>query len=109
MPSMVSTPASLDRPAPHAVRCPRFADFCLRAPIHPNSTIPDTEGEEVARHAPHPHIPAGALSGVQFTRTPNYVQVVGFVDQRLINIQHPTSNIQTPGFRFRRRARPARC
>ncbi|KAF9490437.1 hypothetical protein BDN71DRAFT_1454342, partial [Pleurotus eryngii] len=32
-------------------------------------------------------IPAGALKGVQFMCTPDYVQVVGFVDQRLINIQ----------------------
>ncbi|KAF9487570.1 hypothetical protein BDN71DRAFT_1458410, partial [Pleurotus eryngii] len=32
-------------------------------------------------------IPAGALKGVQFMRTPDYVQVVGFIDQRLINIQ----------------------
>lgn len=31
-------------------------------------------------------IPAGALQGVQFTRTRSYVQVVGFIDQRQINI-----------------------
>ncbi|KAF9489703.1 hypothetical protein BDN71DRAFT_285936 [Pleurotus eryngii] len=32
-------------------------------------------------------IPVGALKGVQFMRTPDYVQAVSFVDQRLINIQ----------------------
>jgi hypothetical protein len=32
-------------------------------------------------------IPNGALSGVQFMKTPDYVQVVGFVDQAKINIQ----------------------
>jgi len=34
-------------------------------------------------------IPAGALQGVQFTKTPAYVQVVGFIDQAQINIQSP--------------------
>jgi hypothetical protein len=32
-------------------------------------------------------IPNGALRGVQFMKTPDYVQVVGFVDQQKINIQ----------------------
>lgn len=31
-------------------------------------------------------IPDGALQGVQFIKTPNYVQVVGFIRQELINI-----------------------
>jgi len=31
-------------------------------------------------------IPEGALKGVQFTKTPDYVQVVGFLDQTLINM-----------------------
>jgi len=31
-------------------------------------------------------IPAGALWGVQFMKTPDYVQVVGFIDQTKINI-----------------------
>ncbi|KDQ32330.1 hypothetical protein PLEOSDRAFT_175509 [Pleurotus ostreatus PC15] len=45
-------------------------DFCLWAPINPNSTIPDTEGEEVAWCTKPGRgtrlIPAGALKGVQF-------------------------------------------
>jgi hypothetical protein len=31
-------------------------------------------------------IPAGALQGVQFLRTPDYIQVVGFIDQSKINM-----------------------
>ena len=31
-------------------------------------------------------IPDRALQGVQFMRTPDYVQVVGFIDQAQINI-----------------------
>ncbi len=33
------------------------------------------------------HIPAGALTGVQFTKTPHYIQVVGWLDQAALNIQ----------------------
>jgi len=66
-------------------------DFCLWAPPKPNSTIADTEGEEVAWCTKPGRgtrlIPAGALYGVQFMRTPDYLQVVGFIDQRYINIQ----------------------
>lgn len=32
-------------------------------------------------------IPAGALQGVQYMRTPDYAQVVGFIDQSFINLQ----------------------
>jgi len=35
----------------------------------------------------HPHHSRGALKGVQFMRTPDYIQVVGFIDQTLINIK----------------------
>ncbi|KAJ6631151.1 hypothetical protein B0H10DRAFT_1981107 [Mycena sp. CBHHK59/15] len=65
-------------------------DFCLWAPMEPNSAIADTEGEEVAWCTKPGRgtrlIPAGALQGVQFMRTPDYVQVVGFIDQTFINI-----------------------
>ncbi|KAJ7207116.1 manno protein [Mycena pura] len=65
-------------------------DFCVWAPMNPNSLIADTEGEEVAWCTKPGRgtrlIPAGALTGVQFMRTPDYVQVVGFIDQKLINI-----------------------
>ena len=61
------------------------------APSKKDSTIADTEGEEVAWCTKPGHgtrvIPPGALQGVQFMRTPDYVQVVGFIDQEKINIQ----------------------
>jgi hypothetical protein len=66
-------------------------DFCLWAPMDPNSIIANTEGEEVAWCTKPGRgtrlIPAGALQGVQFIKTPDYVQVAGFIDQSKINIQ----------------------
>ncbi|KAI0771331.1 hypothetical protein BD413DRAFT_714051 [Trametes elegans] len=66
-------------------------DFCLWAPPNPDSTIGDTEGEEVAWCTKKGRgtrlIPEGALTGVQFMKTPGYLQVVGFIDQTKINIQ----------------------
>ncbi|KLO05176.1 hypothetical protein SCHPADRAFT_734147 [Schizopora paradoxa] len=66
-------------------------DFCLWAPATPDSLIADTEGEEVAWCTKPGRgtrlIPPGALTGVQFMRTPDYVQVVGFIDQTKINIK----------------------
>ncbi|KAK0194127.1 hypothetical protein F5146DRAFT_1034360 [Armillaria mellea] len=66
-------------------------DFCLWAPSKPNSTIADTEGEEVAWCTKKGRgtrlMPEGTLQGVQFMKTPGYLQVVGFIDQTKINIQ----------------------
>jgi len=65
-------------------------DFCLWAPATPNQTIGDTEGQEVAWCTKKGHgtrlIPEGALQGVQYLKTPDYVQIVGFIDQSQINI-----------------------
>lgn len=65
-------------------------DFCLWSAPQPGSTIGDTEGEEVAWCTKKGHgtrlIPAGALTGVQYIKTPGYIQVVGFVDQSQINL-----------------------
>jgi len=65
-------------------------DFCLWAPPTANSTIGDTEGEEVAWCTKPGHgtrlIPANALQGVQFMKTPDYLQVVGFINQPFINL-----------------------
>ncbi|KAJ7151120.1 hypothetical protein C8R46DRAFT_1043300 [Mycena filopes] len=59
-------------------------DFCLWAPMKPNSTIADTEGEEVAWCTKPGRgtrlIPPGALQG-------EFPPVVGFIDQTYINIQ----------------------
>jgi len=72
-----------------------IADFCLWAPATPDSTIADTEGEEVAWCTKPGRgtriIPPNALTGVQFMKTPDYLQVVGFIDQTLINIQQGDS------------------
>jgi hypothetical protein len=66
------------------------SDFCLWAPATPNSTIADTEGEEVAWCSKPGHgsrlIPAGAITGLQYLKTPDYIQIVGFIDQTQINI-----------------------
>ncbi|KAF5374485.1 hypothetical protein D9615_009046 [Tricholomella constricta] len=65
-------------------------DFCLWAPIDPGSVVGDIEGEMVAWCTKPGHgtrlIPRDALQGVQFMRTPDYVQVIGFIDQTKINI-----------------------
>jgi hypothetical protein len=65
-------------------------DFCLWAPSEPNSLVADTEGEMVAWCTKPGRgtrlIPAGALKGVQYIKTSAYVSVVGFIDQRFINI-----------------------
>ncbi|KAF5345597.1 hypothetical protein D9756_011040 [Leucocoprinus leucothites] len=66
-------------------------DFCLWAPAAPNSTVADLEGEMVAWCTKPGRgtrlIPAGALQGVQYIKTPDYAQVVGFIDQTQINLQ----------------------
>ncbi|KAG6877611.1 hypothetical protein C0993_005615 [Termitomyces sp. T159_Od127] len=65
-------------------------DFCLWGPPNPNSVVGDVEGEMVAWCTKPGRgtrvIPSGAITGVQFTKTPDYVQVVGFIDQSKINI-----------------------
>ncbi|KAG8821385.1 hypothetical protein FRC18_011346, partial [Serendipita sp. 400] len=65
-------------------------DFCLWGPPEPNSLIGDTEGEAVAWCTKPGHgtrlIPDGALTGVQFMRTPDYIQVTGRINQAFINI-----------------------
>jgi len=67
-----------------------ISDFCLWAPPKPNSTVGDSEGEMVAWCTKPGHgtrlIPHDALQGVQFMRTPDYIQVVGFIDQTKINM-----------------------
>lgn len=63
-------------------------DFCLWAPIDPNSLVGNVEGEMVAWCTKPGRgtrlIPKDSLQGVQFMKTPDYVQVVGFVNQQRI-------------------------
>ncbi|KAF8160402.1 manno protein [Pholiota molesta] len=65
-------------------------DFCLWAPAEPGHNVGDIEGSMIAWCTKPGHgtrlIPAGALTGVQFTKTPDYVQVVGFFDQTRVNM-----------------------
>jgi len=66
-------------------------DFCVWSSPEPNGVIGSVEGESVA-YCTKPGrgtrlIPAGALTGVQFMKTPDYVQVVGHIDQSKINLQ----------------------
>lgn len=66
-------------------------DFCLWSSPKANETIADTEGETVAYCSKPGHgtrlFPAGALQGVQYMITPAYRQVVGFIDQSMIDLQ----------------------
>lgn len=66
-------------------------DFCLWAPMEPNSAIADTEGEEVAWCTKPGRgtrlIPEGTFTGLQYIKTPDYIQIVGFMDGTKINIK----------------------
>ncbi|KAF7369487.1 hypothetical protein MVEN_00278400 [Mycena venus] len=65
-------------------------DFCLWAPATPNSTIADTEGDEVAWCSKKGHgtriIPAGAITSIQLIQTPSYIQIAGTLNQAYLNI-----------------------
>ncbi|KAJ7627608.1 hypothetical protein DFH06DRAFT_1103249 [Mycena polygramma] len=82
-------------------------DFCFWAPPKPNSSIADSEGEEVAWCTKPGRgtrlIPPNALQGVQFMRTDAYVQVVGFIDQMKINMMSddPGGELDPHGADFR--------
>ncbi|KAH8830277.1 hypothetical protein DL96DRAFT_1813352 [Flagelloscypha sp. PMI_526] len=65
-------------------------DFCLWAPPQPNSVIADTEGEEVAwcTKPGRTHLfLSGVILAYNSCKLPDYIQVVGFIDQTKINIQ----------------------
>ncbi|KAJ6462906.1 hypothetical protein C8R45DRAFT_1026458 [Mycena sanguinolenta] len=65
-------------------------DFCLWAPPAPNTTISDSEGEEVAWCSKKGHgtriIPDGAITSLQMIKTPSYIQISGTLNQNYINI-----------------------
>ncbi|PSR73721.1 hypothetical protein PHLCEN_2v10440 [Hermanssonia centrifuga] len=67
------------------------SDWCVWAPPNGPSTIGDTEGEEVAWCTKPGRgtrlIPAGAITGVQFVRSPSYLQVIAFMDQTKLNLE----------------------
>jgi len=68
-----------------------ITDFCLFAPPTPNSTISDTEGEEVAWCTKKGHgargIVPGTIHGIQVLYNPNYIQIVAFITQEHVDIQ----------------------
>jgi hypothetical protein len=68
-----------------------FSDFCIWAPTKPNSTIADTEGEEVGWCTKNGYgtrgIPPGTFTGIQVLRTAQYLQIIGFINQALVNMQ----------------------
>jgi len=68
-----------------------LADFCVWGPPAPDTSISDAEGYVVAWCTQDGHgtrlIPEGALQGVQLLRTPHYIQIVGYIDQTMINMQ----------------------
>ncbi|KAG1905128.1 uncharacterized protein F5891DRAFT_1255642 [Suillus fuscotomentosus] len=57
-------------------------DFCLWAPPQPNSTIGDTEVQDTVLVSSPPVL----FQGVQLIKTPNYIQIAGFIDQTQVNI-----------------------
>ncbi|PPQ82021.1 hypothetical protein CVT25_014646 [Psilocybe cyanescens] len=65
-------------------------DFCIWAPSIPGKTVGEIEGEMIAWCTRPGHgtriMPEGTLTGVQLTKTPDYIQVVGFMDQTKINM-----------------------
>ncbi|BEJ11136.1 hypothetical protein CspHIS471_0105580 [Cutaneotrichosporon sp. HIS471] len=67
-------------------------DFCLFAPMSPNSNIGDTEHNVVAWCTKPRNnariIPDGTIRSVQFLRTPAYVQVSGWWDGTKVNIRN---------------------
>jgi len=67
-----------------------ITDFCIWSSSKPDDTIGESEAREVAWCTKPGHgtriIPAGAISGAQFLYAKDYVQVVGFIDQSLVNL-----------------------
>jgi hypothetical protein len=65
-------------------------DFCLWAPPEKGRSVGEIEGEMVAWCTQPGHgtrvIPDGTITGVQFTKSPDYIQVVGFMNQSKINM-----------------------
>ncbi|KAF4610737.1 hypothetical protein D9613_007353 [Agrocybe pediades] len=82
---------STEQPMCQAAYFNLFDDFCIWGPSEPERGVANTEGEMVAWCSKPGHstrlIPQGALTGLQWIQTPDYVQAVGFIDQPSINIK----------------------
>jgi len=66
------------------------SDFCLTYPGTPGSDVASQEGEMVAWCTAKGHgtrlIPDKAITGLEWRKTPDYLQVVGFIDQSQLNL-----------------------
>ena len=75
------------KPARHS---PHPAGSSLIVPPPEMKVIGDSEGATVAWCTQPTHgarlIPAGALTGIQFIKTPSYVEVTGHIKQTLVNV-----------------------
>ncbi|KIM43617.1 hypothetical protein M413DRAFT_443541 [Hebeloma cylindrosporum] len=67
-----------------------LADFCVWGPPESGAVFQDVTGEMVAWCTRSGYgtrlIPDGALTGLQFLKTPDYIQINGFLDQTKVNI-----------------------
>ncbi|KAF8171069.1 hypothetical protein K438DRAFT_1982343 [Mycena galopus ATCC 62051] len=65
-------------------------DFCLWAPPAANTTISDSEGEEVAWCSKKGHgtriMPEGTITSFQMIKTPSYIQIAGTMNQNYLNV-----------------------
>ncbi|KAH6885695.1 macrophage activating glycoprotein [Coprinopsis sp. MPI-PUGE-AT-0042] len=65
-------------------------DFCIWGPPEYGREVGDIEGIMVAWCTKPGHgtrlIPEGAITGIQWIKTPDYVQAVGYIDQTKINV-----------------------
>lgn len=65
-------------------------DWCVWGPPTPGSDVGTTEAASVAWCTKPGHgtriIPAGAVTGLQFMKTPGYLQITGYIQQDLIDM-----------------------
>jgi len=65
-------------------------DFCITAPPEPGKLVADLEGEMVAWCSKKGHgtrlIPEGTITGIEYRKTPDYLQIVGFINQPNLNM-----------------------
>lgn len=66
-------------------------DFCIWGAPMPNVTVAEDEEQLTAYCTTDKYgtrvLPEGTIQGVQFTKTPGYVQAVGYLDQTKIGLQ----------------------
>jgi len=66
--------------------------FCIWAQTKPGNAVGQMESHTVAWCSKGGHgtrvMPEGTLTGVQLTKTPDYIQIVGFMNQTKIKMVH---------------------